>query len=491
MRTKLVKEWKIVTDNPNGVNLNFGEIPTVKFNVKNISECSITGEMSKKHRLNRTNIISSKIYALNAKSVSFNNSDIKDCNISLSKFDNCNFNHASHNNNLLDGNHYRKCTFSQTSITLTDFKNCVFDNCDFTNVIISDCRFYNCKFVKCITSNKVIESSLILDCSFKSTRIEYDTIIGNFGLTAMNCISCIIEFKGDTNKKYNVTQFSKKVSDFQTTNSVDRFKLTYFSNSSAISQLAEEVESLFNIEDWIKLSTNPNRFKLHIEKLHEFLLYQFDNDRVRLRTLIQLFDMSSKLSDTFARGQNFIDLQRTVDGVFLSLERILEKYLEIAENILHECDQEGYCRILVEGPLEKEYYVEELNPMLQIAPVKFGKIIKHNSPNELYIHWESIKDIWPWILFFFTTKFKFELNKLDQQTRRTRNRQTNILRDNQLIKIESTGLDNSDALSLKLKTLLPGHHELNIVMQFSLERYKRLMKTIKGWLSFDKKENEE
>lgn len=486
MKKNITKELNRLIGNPVGINLNFSEIPAVKFSVKNISQCLITGEMTRKHSLNRTNIISSKIDSLNAKTVNFNNSDIKDCNILSSTFSNCNFNNASHNNNLLKSNTYKKCTFSQSSITLTDFRNCVFDACDFTNIIISDCRFFNCKFSKCVTSNKVIESSILFDCSFESMRVEYDTIVGNFGLSGVNCQNCTIEYRIEKTKTYNVDQFIRNIPVFQTSNSIDQFKLSYFSNSSSISEPTEEVECLFNVQDWLKLSQNPNRFKLHIEKLHEFILYQFDNDKLRFRTLIQLFEMSSKLSDFFAGKQEYVDLQRTVDGIFLSLDRVIEKYMDLAENMLIESDDEGYCRLLVVGPLDKKYYYNELKPLLKIAPIKFGKIIKHNSPNELFIHWEKIKDLWPIILFLFTTKFKFELNKLDLQTRRIKNKKNNLSRNNQLIKIESSGLDRSDTLSFRLKTLLPGHHELNIVMQFSLDRYKQLMKTVKGWIAFNK-----
>jgi uncharacterized protein YjbI with pentapeptide repeats len=485
-------KWNDIAAFPDEVSINFGDISGIVFTAKNISNSRLKGNMSQKHKLNKTNIISSYIENLNAETVSFNNSDIKDSRIISSIFNKCNFNHASQNNNLQSDNYYNECTFNQTSITLSDFKNCRFEKCDFSNIIISDCRFFNCHFEHCQTSNKMIESSLILDCSFKSTHIEVDTILGNFGLTKSNFTKCSIVVKGLKTKKYNLTQFDDALNELgkKTQNNIQKFRLAYFRKPSIISDFSTEVDNLFIVTDWITLGQNPNRFKLHIEKLHEFLLYEFDRDHLRLRTLIQLFEISSKLSDTFAVKSEFIDLQRTIDGVFLTLERILESHLLTAENLLLKCQEEGYCRILVEGPLDKDYYEEKLKPITDLAPLKFGKIIKHNSPNELFIHWEDIKDLWPLILFLFTTRFKIELNKLDQQTRRKRNKQNNILRDNQLIKIESTGLDSSDALSFRLKTLLPGHHELSLVMQFSLSRYKQLMKTVKGWISFESKAKE-
>ncbi|MBI3510934.1 MAG: pentapeptide repeat-containing protein [Bacteroidetes bacterium] len=488
MKKGLTKEWKNLVEYPNGVTLNFTEIPGVMFNAKNVSNCSITGNMSRKHRLNHTNLISSRIENLNAKSVSFYNVDLKDCHINRSTFQNCNLNHASHNNNLLSNSHFSKCTFNQTAITLSDFRDCTFQECDFTNVIISDCRFFNCSFAKCTTSNKMIESSILLDCSFSYSRLEYETITGNFGIEASRCDNCTFVFRQRGDKKINLTEFTSELSKFQnTSNRIEEFRLAYFLKPSIISEPSDEVESLFVVNDWIGLSKNPNRFRLHIERLHEFLLYQFDQDKVRLRTLAQLFEVSAKLSDAFASKPEFIDLQRTSDGVFLSLERILEKYLDAAEDLLLDYEEAGYCRILVEGPLEKEYYYEKLRPLLDIAPVTFGKIVKHNSPNELYLHWEKIKDAWPYILFIFTTKFKVELNKLDVQTRKIRSKENNILRDNQMFKIENTGLNKSEALSFRLKTLLPGHHELSLVVQFSLPRYKQLMKTLKGWINFEPK----
>ena len=488
MKGKIAKGWKHLVDQPNNIALNFTEIPSATFKAKNISNCSITGQMSRKHRLNRTNIISSRIENLNASSVNFNNVDLKDCHVSSSEFLNCNFNNASHNNNLLSNNFYSRCTFSQTAITLSDFRDCTFRECDFTNVIISDCRFFNCSFVKCTTSNKMIESSILLDCNFSLTRLEYETITGNFGLEATNCHNCTFDLKRK-GEKYNLITFTKKIIQLKSfPNIIEKFKLSYFLKPSIISEPSEEVENLFHVKDWIALSNNPNRFRLHIERLHEFLLYQFDQNKVRLRTLVQLFEVSSKLSDGFATKPEFIDLQRTSDGVFLSLERILEKYMDDAESLLLDYEDRGYCRILVEGPLNKEYYYKRLKPLLEISPVKFGKIVKHNSPNELYIHWNQIKEAWPYILFIFTTKFKVELNKLGVQVCKNKNKQNNHIQKNQLIRIESSGLNQSEALSFRLKTLLPGHHELSLVVQFSLSRYKKLLSSVKGWISFESPE---
>ena len=146
---------------------------TIVFKEKNISNTRFTGEMSKIHKLDKANIISSYLDTLHANQSSFNNSDIKDSRLFKSSFKNCDFNHASHNNNWVKDCNYDKCTFSQTSVTLSDYNNCSFINCDFSNVIISDCRFINCLFSNCTTSNKMIESSLLFDCSFKKMKIHF------------------------------------------------------------------------------------------------------------------------------------------------------------------------------------------------------------------------------------------------------------------------------------------------------------------------------
>jgi uncharacterized protein YjbI with pentapeptide repeats len=461
----------------------------VDFQEKNISNAKITGVMSNIHKLGKANIISSSIDSLKATRGNFNNSDIKDSRFVLSTFESCNFNHASHNNNWILDCTYSECSFSQTSITLSDFTNCTFINCDFSNVIISDCRFVKCTFNNCTTSNKMVESSLLFDCSFKMMAFEIDFISGNFGLSKDNLTDCTIGTHNNVKKtkisKLDPVQFVSTALKKET-NSIQRFKLEYFLSPSITSDGSEEMDSLFNIEDWLRLCQNPNRFKLYIEKLHEFLLYQFDNNKLRLRTLIRLFEISAQLSNTISKRPDLIDIQRTIDGVFITIERILEQYFSMARILLSEFEEDGFCRILVEGPLDIAYYDKELKDLLNFAPVRFGKIIKHNSPNELYLHWENIKNLWPWIMFIFSTKFKFDLIKLDKTLNSVKTKAKHDVRGGQILKIESGFLDKSDTFSFRLQTLLPGYTELTLVIGLSASRYKKLIRIAKGILAFGK-----
>jgi uncharacterized protein YjbI with pentapeptide repeats len=451
------------------------------FKEKNISNMHLTGHMEKTHRVNRANIISSFIDNLLATEVDFNNSDIKDSRFIGSEFTNCNFNNASHNNNWIKDSRFSECTFNQTSVTLSDFSGCSFINCDFSNVIISDSRFISCTFISCTTSNKMIESSLLFDCGFQSMTLESETILSNFGLSKAHLLKCKIRDENATlPPKKAVLNILRNE-----TNTIQRFKLEYFLSPEIIREVSEKLESLFNVEDWLDLCRNPNRFRLHIEKLHEFLLYQFDGNNLRLRTLVQLLNTSSALSDAISKMENLVDLQRTVDGVFLTIERIVEQYMNRAQALLLKFEEDGYCRILVEGPLDKTYYEFELKELLKVSPVRLGKIIKHNSPNELFIYWENIKDLWPVILFVLSTKFKFELNKLDKVNLNTRSI-SKIKRGNQILEFESGFLDNSNNFSFRLKTLLPGHKELNLIMQLSVDRYRKIMQIVKDIIVFDK-----
>ncbi len=479
-------------DDWNSKTITFSANNAINFTIKDISDKKLTGEMRRKHKLSKTNVISSFIDDLNAEQVSFYNSDIKDSRIINSSFEKSNFNHASHNNNWLKDCQFSSCTFSQTAITLSDFENCTFLNCDFTHVIISDCKFTNCSFGNCITSNKLIESSLILNCSFQSMLLQPELIYGNFGLTINDLEGCSFS-KSYLSKKNAHDHIQNKIVNAlsKETNSIQRFKLQYFLTPKLITEISEDLDNLFNIESWLKLCRNPNRFKLSIEKLHEFLMYQFEADNLRLRTLIQLSITCSRLSDFISKQSELIDILRTTDGIFLTLERLLEKYISLTETLTRYFDDEGYCRILVEGPLEKEFYEQELKDLLSLAPVTFGKVIKHNSPNELYIHWEDIRHLWPILLFIMSSKMKIELNKLDQIASQIRSPKNKILRSNQIFKIESGFLEGSDSFSFRLQSLLPGHHELTIVMQLSADRYKKIMRIVKDIVVFDKKKTPE
>lgn len=466
---------------------NFEHSKVYEFHGRNLANSFLSGNLYGSNMLRGKNIISSVASELTVRSSSFNNSDIKDSRFKNSLFLDCNFNDAAHNNNLIDGSEFTRCSFSQTSITISEFSNCTFHLCDFTNVIISDCRFTNCLFKECSTSNKMIESSLILGCLFQNMTLEISTITENYGLSKVGNSTCrIVENAKKPDNEVDITNLSQ-----HETNGLIKFKLDFFVNPEMTLEINTSLDDVFKVENWLRLSQNPNRFKLHIEKLHEFLLNRFENDSLRLRSLIQLFETTSSLSEVLSRQENLLEIQRSVDGVFINLERLLEKHLESAKILTEFIDQEGECRLLVIGPMNKEYYYDNLDDLLKIAPVQFGKVIKHNSPNELFLHWESIKHLWPIILFLYTSKFKFELVKLDKVSRKLRSKRTNIARDNQLIKFESGILSNSNTFSFKLKTLLPGHHELSLLMELHPERYKKLVSIVKDIIIFRKEENGE
>jgi uncharacterized protein YjbI with pentapeptide repeats len=450
---------------PEGVTIDFSKISSINFKAHNISKCVLRGEMTVKHKLNSANIIQSALVDLIAKT-SFYNGDIKDSRAEGSEFNNCNFNESAHINNAFFECQFIACSFNQTSITYSDFEKTSFVDCDFTNTVISDSRFLNCEFVRCKTSNKLIESSLLFDCSYIGMHFNFEFITENFGVERTQLSDSHFRVKEGraTKNLLDSTQAIKK-SRNSTTSPIEKFRWEFFESPSILSTGCPVVDKTFEPQSWISISRNANRFRLLIEKYHEFLLYQFEKDRAPFWNLLKLHNMTGKLSEIID-SQKSVDVSRALLGVHMSLTRLVEPYFETAALIADRCVTQKQIKLLVNGPLDADYYREELSPIFEGTTMHIEKVIKHNSPNELHIWVERIRDCLPFVALILAIKGKIGLSKIEKQLlpkspkRLKKIKQSNIdeasVKD--IIKTEF-GFDNqAKTYAFKLQALLPGEH---------------------------------
>jgi uncharacterized protein YjbI with pentapeptide repeats len=480
--------------NPKGVVIDFNKIENISFEGKNISDSTLTGHINKKHLFNKINIIHSVIKNAHAYEVDFHNGDIKDCAIKESIIEICNFNEAAHINNDVSNINFIKCSFNQTSITDSEYRDTIFIECDFTNVIISSSKFINCKFIRCITSNKFIESSLIFDCDFEETDIQAETIIENFGINKNNLINSkiIVENKDKgrvliTPDEFTFNSISLKL------NEIELFIIDYFHTPTILIEGSSNIDSTFEYTNWLKLSKNPNRFRLLIERYHEFILFNYDKDQAPFWMILKLHKMTEELSNSIDSSR--VDIYRSIMGVHMSLSRLVEVYLQLCEVLLIKYLKEKEINFLVEkGPIDPTYYYNELEPIFEGRTLSIKKIIKHNSPNELLLIWDNYRDLLSLVAIFLATRVKFGIQKLilsENLLTTTKEGSNQIERysskkDISAIDIIKTefGFDNyANNYILKIKAILPGNLLLHLNIEFRTKVFGKVKKIMLDILS--------
>jgi hypothetical protein len=399
-----------IETNPDHIELNFSEYNSLQFRSKNISYSKLTGNVTSKHHFDKINIIHSNLQELKAENVDFYNSDIKDCAISDCLFHYCQFNEAAHINNYVNNTKFENCTFNQTSITDSEFRDSHFYDCDFTNVIISSSRFTDCYFTRCKTSNKIIESSLLFDCVFEEITIQPETITENFGLRADALINSQIRFKspeGDI-KLVSPSEFYTK-DIFRNLSPIESFLFHYFQTPPILLEGSDDIDKTFDFGTWLDLSKNPNRFRMLIERYHEFIMHEYEYDRAPFWMILKFHKMTGELSQSIDPAK--LEVYRSILGVHMSLSRMVELYLELTEYLMRKYIEEQEINLLVVGPVEKAYYLEHLAVIFEGRNLTIKRIVKHNSPNELLVGWEHVRDMLPLITLFLATRVKFGIQK--------------------------------------------------------------------------------
>ena len=478
-------ELNAIAQSPSGLTINFDRIERITFKAKNAVNSQFSGEINKKH-LFHINIIQSLLKSVKASGVNFVRCDIKDCSITNSSFDNCNFNEAAHVNNQINDCTFHKCTFALTSITDSEFRDTVFHQCDFSNVIISNSRFTDCKFIKCKTSNKMVESSLLFNCVFDATNIYLETITENFGLHERCLINSSI-IRAIQGKKKLVKPSEVDIDAVDDDSPVERFIISYFRKPEILLEGSRDIDATFEFESWLQLSRNPNRFRLLIERYHEFIMYNYERDQVPFWIILKLHSMTDELSRKIS--ENLIDIYRSIMGVHMSLSRLVETYLQLCDGLLRLYGEKREITLLVQGPMEPAYYYKELPQFFEGSSLKVQKVIKHNSPNELFLVWDKIHDFLPIITIFLATRVKFELQKRMEVEEKSvaivSGRRTALqgkeYRGPHTIDLLSTELgfdDQINTYAFKLRAILPGHLLMNLKLELRSKAFGKIKKII-------------
>lgn len=479
--------WERAKNTPRELVIDFSKVEEINITAKEIYKCVLKGKIDGKHKIEHGNIILSRMEAMEVSSTDFAYVDFKDSNIIRTSFDRTSFDYGAIINCNIEETRFHSCHFQNVSITNTVFNQTVFEECDLSNMVIETCRFYNCQFLNCTTSNKLIESSLFHNTTFLKTDIQLQTITENFGLTANDIsLSGIRNLSIREDFKYVDKDFLERMLLTGEVNSIEKFKLEYFLDPSVLIEGSEFIDSTFKLEEWLKLVEIPATFINLLRYYHQFLTMKYEEGESPFYPLIKLHSLTASITNNI---QVNFDVYNQIMGIHMGLAREMEKFLDVTFQTLE--NTEHPLRFLVEGPVQKDYYANEFQFMFENTSSAVADVKLRNSPSELFISWETIKDIIPIISVFIATRVKIQFENL-RKAIKVDSENTLILTGpiqidkRSLRKVQfELGMDekNQYLYGLKLKTIFPGDLMMDLRLHVSTKLLGKVRKILVDLLS--------
>lgn len=498
-----------VENNPIGLLINFSQFLKFKIKAKEISQCNLTGRSTRHSLFNHCNIVKCRAEHWSAKSTDLNSVDIKDCYIQNCIFENTILNNNAIINSICRYSIFKNCSFNFSSITGTTFENVIFEKCDLCNLVMEGCRFMNCSFIECKTSNKLIEQSLMFNTKFQSMEIELDTILENFGLSKSDVIDILIlnrkshieEFKSISNEKLETLLLNNAYSK------LDKFKISYYLNDQVLTIGNEHIDNIFEARPWLEVCKNHATFNNLLTLFYEFLSYNYEHNRIMLWPLLKLYLLTSHLAQGL--HTNTVSIYPTIMGIHMSVVRYVEEYYALTQEFTKKHISNPVVLLVCAGPIDKEFYRNRLSPIFNnYKDVEIFKVIKHNSPNELYLNltnilgdiyaipWKDLVEIASGLIaiysFFFMTRTKTHIEsikdsilselsgkitkKIPSNTTKTKRKKANAEEKNFKIAIMKT----SDTLddTTKIQIVYPQKNTLESPILIEIQQSSHVICTI-------------
>ena len=482
MGNKPSNKKKYVIEEKVNLELNFSEISELVVNTHEIKNSFLTGKHGANHTLKPANIVLSKIAEFKSKNGDFGYVDFKDSFITESVFENSSFDYGAIINSQFENVSFINCTFKNVSITEVEFDNVQFLNCNLSHMVIESCNFNSCTFRNNITSNKLFELCGFFDTRFVSTEIQIQTLLSNFGLNK----HCFEDLKiRNQSTKFDFEYLSSsQIKSTKTITILEAFKLEYFYSPESLQSGSDLFEKTFEIDSWINTARIPKTFTNLLSLYQEFLLYHYELEKLNILPLIKLHSLTDQLINKSFLNSTIV---KDVYGVHLTLAKIVEVYLHALSFEVSRA--QNPLVLIVNGPLDKEYYKNNLPLIFNREGIEITKIVKHNSPNELFFSWESIQNILPIIAIIMASKLKFEIESFNKDmsvksssiplsvSERTSKKPFEL----------SLGFDSDSKLlyGLKLKSILPGDMLMELGIHISLKKVDSVRKTILKIFSSD------
>ena len=450
-----------------------------------IKSCVIKGVINERHTITPANIVLSKVEECSFIGANLEYVDIKDTLILNSKIQNTSFDFGAFINSEFEVLTFNNCKFHNVSITGSNFKTVIFLDCDLSNMVIESCKFEDCKFINCKTSNKLFELCLFSNITFEKTNIQIQTIIENFGITHESIINSSIRDK-TINEDFSIIN-KEKLADLDNLTVVERWNADYYLNPNVLLEGTSSLDALFDINNWNKTARIPQTFSNLVALLSEFFQHNYEIGKCSIFNILKLHSFTnsiiSEMGDSIRRMPE-------ISGSHMIMSSIVDEYLKCYSGVLSNIQNPTV--LLMNGPMEPEYYQRFFYDTLHIEDVNVIKVIKHNSPNEVFISWNEIASIAPIIAIFMASKFNFELRKYISSD--SLNINNSGLRIENTPKTEkvfqlSLGFDEKDKhlFGLRIKSIFPGELLLDLGIHVSTKQIGIVRKKIIDLLGGDPK----
>ena len=394
----IVKEQSLIDieNYPFNIKIDFSRFSKLSIKAKEITSCYLTGNMCPSHSCNRCNIVKSKAEYWHTSYCDMNAVDIKDCFFVDCKFNSTNFSNSSVINSNYQDTSFNNCIFNNSSITNVIFQNVTFYDCNLGHLVMENCKFYNCIFVNCITTNKLVEQSLFFNTVLDSMSIDIETITDNFGLCHELCKNVKIQDLKHHTKFIDFLDNAclKDVLNNSKLSTSEKFKIAYFLDSELLNTGGKYIDGIFNIRIWLENCRNSATFGNVMSLFFEFLSYNYEQNQIMLWPLLKFYQITSSIVSGI-EPHNQYNMYSTIMGIHMAVVRYVEEYYALIQFYVSTQIDDSITLLVCSGPLDKNFYKTRLKPLFTNNQIEILKIIKHNSPNELYL---KFIDVYNWLM---------------------------------------------------------------------------------------------
>ncbi|MCM5554142.1 pentapeptide repeat-containing protein [Pleomorphomonas sp. NRK KF1] len=337
--------------------------------------------------------------------------DFKDCAFTSTVFFDCD----------LSGGSTVSCTFSKCRFVDCDFtgaafheciyNDCLFERCKFQTSMIRNSRLSRCSFSSCETSNKLFDGCLLFDNIFNETRLDFRSIIDNFGLTIQQISSILIRndrsYPGSTQH-----EFHDSVYEYKELNPFEIFRLSFYLGGSEFSDGAI-LDSVFDPKSWTFMVRAPVNFSRLLQDFADFILFLYDGSSCPSLLVLKLSILSDEIWSTFAEKYEDAHLAQTAAGIHLQCLQRLDLLEQVSQLIASNGGNRIVYRSFDDADDEQIAAVaNDLSKKLKDASVS---IRPRNSPVDIVFTIGNSVTLLLGIYIFLNTRTRFQLQKIGKQ----------------------------------------------------------------------------
>ena len=455
------------------VSIDFSTLRTFATKAQEIKNSVIEGQYREQHAIRPANVVLSKMLKFYSENGSLEYVDFKDSHIEQSGFLRTSFDYGAVINCEFNSVVFEDCNFHNVSISACTFTSVKFMDCNLDHMVIEGCKFIDCEFINCSTSNKLFEFCLFSDTRFDSTNIQLQTILDNLGLSKTMIRNSQIRDRS-VDEEFSVINIEEEINGSEYS-AFGRMSIEFYLESNLLHDL-NGLEDLLTVEAWREVARVPVTFLNTLKLLYEFIVDLYHRNLCTLLPLLKLHNLTNLFIESRAIPENHLI---SVYGIHMGLTKYTEEFLSLCESTIRKL--ENPVILLANGPDNKEFYIDSLPFLEGVRGLQVLKVVKHNSPNEIFVAWSSYADLLPMVALLLATRIKLEVKQFKNDDLKEETINTTLpaikaasAQGASLQKFElNFGLGSGNAAhqyGLKLKSIFPGELLVEFGLHISLKK---------------------